>query len=136
MLSEKDRLNLAKGLKESFLHRYIENTPCAICGELNLKLATHVLQYAQAQNETLPDGFLPMSASGGTIRGCFPICEKCAPPCKRCNLPLPTRKVKEFFKTKKSELSGDIALYYGNGVCREFNLKLFIEAIIDKAFKQ
>ncbi len=132
MLNEKDRLALVKSLKESFLHRYVEDIPCAICGRLDLKLATHVIQYAQPQNKSLPTGFLPMSASGGTIRDCFPICEKCAPPYKKCGLPLPTRKVKDFLKTKRVELSGDIALYYGNGVCREFNLKLFIEAIIDK----
>jgi len=118
-MKEDFRAKLAAGLQESFMHREIDGESCAICGAANKKLALHIVKYAQGENDPLPDGFIPQSSSFGTIRGGFGICDSCAPACPKCQLPRPTKVVREFFDNKHSELhSGDSPVLWGNGKCQ------------------
>lgn len=129
------REDIAKSLHESFKHKYSDELICAICGKTKTKFAMNVIQYAQKIDKPLPEGFVPVSSSFGSIRGCFPVCDSCAPPCKSCGLPLPTKKVRTFYRAKKNELTGDVSVNYGNGICRDFHFKLFIEMLLFKLFK-
>jgi hypothetical protein len=116
-------MGLHEGIREellkSFKHRSTNDQCCAICGATEKPLAFHVLQYAQSEQENLPDAFVPMSASRGTIRGCFPVCDTCAPPCRKCGLPIVTKRVRVFYNRTCANLPKKThSLLYGNGVCK------------------
>jgi hypothetical protein len=113
---------IRSSLIESFKHRLPNaETACAACGVRNNPLAFHVYQYAQPKDAPFLDGFVPMSASGETLRGTFPLCEKCAPPCRWCGLPTMTNQVRVLFKAVTARLPDpdEYVLLYGNGRCTE-----------------
>ena len=98
------RQSLAAGIEESFKHRVISDVSCAMCGATERAVAMHVVKYAQSESGSLPAGFVPQSASYSTIRGGFPLCDTCAPACPKCQLPVPTKKVKAFYDDLKTNL--------------------------------
>ena len=105
-------------LKEAWKHRESQGNVCIVCGASGKALAHHVMQYAQDKAASLPDGFVPMSASFSTIRGNFPVCDDCAPACDQCGLPIVTDKVKLTFDDLHDHLdSEESPLLWGNGIC-------------------
>jgi|GEM_PF-4394924 len=113
--------DLSKALKQSWMHRAPDGNACAVCGTDQRPLAYHVMQYAQDEATPLPEGFVPMSASRGTIRGNFPVCDECAPACDRCNLPIVTDGVKATYDNLSQRLhSEDTPLMWGNGICTHY----------------
>ena len=62
----------------------------------------------------------------GSIRGSLPVCIKCAPPCKKCNLPKVTEPFLEFVHMRK--------LNQDHGVCNCIDFKLLIIAIFKRIF--
>ena len=96
------RNTMAKMLHDSYLHKQHNDLYCSLCGKKGGKLALHVIEYTQDRNAPLPKYFVPMSSSGGRIRGSFPVCDECCPPCKKCNLPIDTGKVRYFMEEKKN----------------------------------
>lgn len=128
------RERFAKMLHDDYLHKQHDDLYCALCGKKGGKLALHVIEYTQDINEPLPKYFVPMSSSGGRIRGSFAVCDSCAPACKKCDLPIQTEKVMKFMKQKRKEFQGDYTLMYGNGICRHIQLGLFIKLLIKKLF--
>ena len=112
------RQSIAAGLEESFKHRVISDVSCAMCGGKQRAVGMHVIKYAQSESDSLPDGFVPQSASYGTIRGGFPLCDSCAPACPKCRMPVPTKKVKVFFDDLKNKFQTQhTSLLWGNGKC-------------------
>lgn len=110
---------IAAGLNESFKHRHVDGFACAICGAKNRKLALHVIKYAQAESDPLPAGVVPQSASMGTIRGGFGLCDSCAPACPKCQLPVPNKKVRAFYQATHSKLHSESSpVLWGNGTCQ------------------
>jgi hypothetical protein len=108
------------GLLESYLHRHVDDCVCSMCGQSGVPLAFHVIEktisdnYGKSADAQFEQGFVlfaSMSSSTGHIRGSFPLCPRCAPPCKKCNLPIDTLSVHNF----AISVQGSIAL----GVCRE-----------------
>ena len=89
-----------------------------MCGGKQRAVAMHVVKYAQSESDSLPAGFVPQSSSYGTIRGGFPLCDTCAPACPKCQMPVPTKKVKAFYDDLKKNLhSPDTPVLWGNGKC-------------------
>jgi hypothetical protein len=123
MFDESARAKLASALNDSYKHRAVNGAVCAACGQTSDRLAMHVLKYAQSQSAPLPAGFVPMSASAGTIRGAFPVCDRCAPACPKCDLPELTKKVRAVHQRLTQQLhSSDSSLLYGNGICKHAKL--------------
>ena len=84
-------------------------------------LAMHVLKFAQSESDPLPPGFVPMSASGGTVRGAFPVCNTCVPACPKCCLPEVNSTVRAIHARLGSQLpNAGAVLMLGNGVCKHF----------------
>lgn len=120
------REDLRQGLIASYKHRPADRASCALCGDRSRPLAFHILEASFNEGSSTPSGFVPMSASMGRLRGSFPICSKCAPPCKKCGLPIPTEKVLELgYKLKTST---------GNGTCQDIQFGLFVTAIFKRLF--
>ena len=102
---------LRDSLTESYKHRESPGTICAICGTNRSRYAFHVIEYTE-------------SVVGGLIDGSYPICEKCAPPCKKCGLPIQTKIVIDFYKQNTSQNRQSHHLHWGVGVCTK-HLRIF-----------
>ncbi len=112
------RSDLREGLLKSYKHRLIDGAACAVCGAEGGLLAGRVIEFAQPEHLPRPDGFVETSASGGTVRGVFPVCIVCAPPCGRCELPVRTSRVRKKFSEMHQRLdSSHSPLAWGNGSC-------------------
>ena len=121
------RGQLRQGLLDSYKHRVADGNACAKCGKTDAPLAFHVLEASFNEGEALPQSFVSMSSSNGRIRGSYPICSSCAPPCKKCQVPVPTEKVLEF----GSKLNAQT----GNGLCGEhIYFGLFFLALFKRLF--
>lgn len=132
MLPEKLRREIAKDLHEAFKFHQHDDLYCAICGKKGGKLALGAIKYSQDKNEPLPKFFVPQSESGGRLRGCFPVCDKCCPICKKCGLPIiHTDKVYSFLTQKKEELKENYKfLMIYAGVCHDIQWHLFFKDLI------
>ncbi len=105
------RQALRNALLESYKHKAAPGTKCVICGIENSKYAFHVIEFAQY-------------SQGGHVDGSYPICEKCAPPCKKCSLPVQSKLVIQFFKKLQGQNSESVSIHWGVGVCSE-HISLF-----------
>lgn len=125
------RDGIREGLLQSFKPRLAEDTRCSICGKQGLPLAFHAVEYYQDDREPLPDGFVPMSQSSygnfGTIRGSFPVCVKCAPPCALCGLPRYSDSLVKFLRGLESRFNEKV--HWGNGLCEHFHITDFIKRL-------
>ena len=119
MSNDSYRAKIAAALTESYKHRLVEGAACIGCGGSKVRLAMHVLKFAQSDSDPLPTGFVPMSASGGTVRGAFPVCDSCAPACPKCDLPELNSTVRSIHAQLDLKLRNPGAvLMLGNGVCK------------------
>jgi len=121
------REQLRQGLIDSFKHRIENGCACALCGNTALPLAFHMLEASFNDGAELPDNFVPMSSSMGRTRGSYPICNSCAPACKKCQLPIPTEKV--------LELGHELNAKTGNGICQDIQIGLLFSALLKRLFK-
>lgn len=118
---------IAQQLKNDFMHRASNDYSCAVCGSVSHPLAFHVLQRSYSQGTTTPKGFVAMSMSMGAVRGAFPVCNRCAPACSSCGLPIATEQALEF--------GNSLGANTGNGVCRQhIHFGEFFKALFKKAF--
>lgn len=127
------RAQIREALLESYKAIIVEKATCICCGKKHIPVFLHAISYYQDESNELPDCFLPMSASRGIIRGCFPICTQCAKPCSKCGLAMKTEKFEEIYiELKRKHGSAVVA---GNGVDNHMHLSLFFHAIFKKIFK-
>lgn len=119
---------IAEQLRKDFMHRTSDDSSCAICGSASRPLAFHILERSYSQGAATPKGFVPMSMSMGAVRGVFPICDRCAPACSSCGLPIATERALEFGKAVDART--------GNGVCRQhIHFGEFAKALFKKALR-
>lgn len=111
---------IASQLKKDYMHRDAEKLHCSMCRISGVPLAFHVVEKLVADKSTFPDGFVPLAHSRGFYRGSFPLCAKCAPACKKCDLPIVTKAIDQFTKNKNAII--------GNGFCRDH---IHAEQLID-----
>lgn len=127
-LDDSMRQQIATALEESYMHRPSEGDICSICNRERVNLAYHVIEYAQDESLEYPPQFVPMSASYGTVRGCFPVCDQCAPACEKCKLPVATKEIRQLYEVMKRRLdTPDSPLSWGNGRCE--HIRVFGKAI-------
>lgn len=120
------REQLRSGLRDSYRHRDVQGAACALCGREQVPLALHVLEVSVNANTPTPPGFLAMSESRGRVLGSYPVCARCAPACKQCQMPVPREKVLEFGHRRDART--------GNGVCSEhIHWGTFAAAFVKKA---
>ena len=121
------RAEMSKLMNASYEHRIIDGCVCALCGRAKLPLSLNILVGAFEDGETTPDKFVRTSTSMGYTHGGYPICNICAPTCKKCKLPIPTQKVLTYGET----IGADI----GNGICRDIHLSQLFMVIFCRIFK-
>ena len=110
--------SLRKSLIESFKHRSADGVSCISCGTTSGRFAFHVLEYMQDDGLAVPSNFVPMSRSRGVTRGSACLCERCCPPCRSCQLPMPSNWVTKMLIELKRR-HPHIRFYPGNGICRD-----------------
>jgi len=101
-------VKLRNALREDAKHRVSSDTTCGICGSKNSRFAFHVIETSFVLYDPRP----------GFGSGSIPVCELCAPPCKKCGLPIVTKKVMNYIK-QNQPTSPEVSLRLGNGVCTE-----------------
>ena len=122
------RQAMKEALRESYLHRNAEGRVCALCGAQRRLLAFHLLERSITEGEPQPKGFVPVAISMGYVKGAFPICDKCAPRCSTCRLPIDTPKVHAYGRAVQARL--------GVGYCQEhIHFKNLVSALFNKIFK-
>lgn len=120
---------IREALRESYLHRKAQDCACAICGGRDGELAFHVLEKSVKEGTELPGGFVPMSVSMGFVKGSFPVCSKCAPPCSSCKLPIDSPVVLRYGVSVGARL--------GVGYCRDHvHWRYVLPALVSKLFKK
>lgn len=120
------REQLPAALIESYKHRAGDGASCALCGATSLPLAFHALEASFDEGSATPNGFVPMSASRGRVRGSYPLCTKCAPPCSKCQLPRPSERILEF--------GYKLGAKQGIGMCEHIQFGLFVQALFKRLF--
>jgi hypothetical protein len=124
---------IRSALIKSYRPRNESGVSCACCSRQGVLLSFHAIEYYQDEALPLPKSFVPMSQSRGSIRGSFPICIICAPPCRKCGLPKDTETLLEFYDAlDKSDIPGQIV--GGNGRCKHLHASLFLHALIKRIF--
>lgn len=121
------RNKISKVLLESYKHKNPNDSCCAICGCTDRQLAFHVIEDSFDVGIELPPNFVPLSVSRGKVRGSYPVCSKCSPPCIKCGLPIENEVVMEF--------SHKINYPTGRGVCRHMHISVLLIAIFKRIFK-
>lgn len=116
------RARMRDALLQSYLHRYVDDCACSMCGQRGVPLAFHVIEktldgnvseipYEQGFVQFSPSVGFFFSSSVGYIRGAFPLCTACAPPCKKCKLPTDPLSVHNFAISVQGKI--------GLGICTE-----------------
>jgi hypothetical protein len=119
---------IAELLIKDSMHKVNNGKVCSICGDAVRPLAFNMLRNAYPEHVLPPKEFIKMAISYRSIKGVFPVCDKCAPPCKICGLPIPKEKVLEY--------GYSIGATIGNGICKNhFHVQEFITLILKRIFK-
>lgn len=119
---------IAELLIKDSMHKVNDGKVCSICGDNVRPLAFNMLRKGYPEHAVPPKEFVPMAISYGSVKGAFPVCNKCAPPCKICGLPIPKEKVLEY--------GNSIGATIGNGLCtNHIHWQEFAAAILKRIFK-
>lgn len=113
------RRALAEGLRDSYKHCEVSGGTCAICQKTDRPFALHVFECSVTEGTPMPNWFVPMSASFGMTRGAGAVCDECLPPCKKCKLPIPKKKILKQISRLEAELPEGGRIRHGNGVCND-----------------
>ena len=107
-------------------HSVIEGSSCAKCGE-NRPIALYAIRCVHGLNVRSPEGFMRITSLDKTvINGAFPLCDRCAPPCKKCGLPVMTKSAISFFQLLVHSYSSDnYKISLNHGRCPHFHLWSF-----------
>lgn len=117
---------LREQLLQSYRHKLAEGVACSMCGATGVPLAFNVIEKSIDVGEPTPKGFVPMSSSRGRVRGSFPVCITCAPPCKRCGLPRLSDRLMEFAHATGAPL--------GSGACEHIQWGALLLGLFRRAF--
>jgi hypothetical protein len=104
------------GMLASYRFRECALTNCAICERSITRAAFEMIWYYTNPNSDVPDHAQVQVIGGGkTWRVVTPICDKCAPPCKKCDLPRRTKKVAVYANKLSAMRSSPVK---GQGYCQ------------------
>jgi hypothetical protein len=106
------------GSPDTAWYRPLPDETCAMCGSRERPLTMSVIRYVQDDRSPLPEGFVPQSASFGTLHGVFLLCSSCSPPCARCGMPTVPTAVQAYFEDLNHRLdSPNSPLSWGAETC-------------------
>ena len=125
-MNESLRGKIRESLISSYKHKHIDGVVCYHCCK-NDRAVSFVLEKSFSEDDKLPYGFVHQSTSLGRHRGSYAFCDICAPPCKKCGLPI----VNELVLEDGYKLQANVAV----GVCRHLNLKQVLVVIFKRAFR-
>ncbi len=92
----------------------------------------HLAEFSQNADAPLIRGLVPMSSSRGRLRGSLPICVRCAPPCRKCTLPIATAWTKQMI-ILLNDFHRECSIRFGNGFCRHIHPLSDLRALLKKA---
>lgn len=93
---------------------------CISCGRAIDRAALNLIwYYDEPDAKPLPGGIAKPIGRGSMTLVQFPICETCAPPCKKCDLPIRTRAVRQASQRVSRQLGRDVR---GMPGCRHIHL--------------
>ena len=110
------RQRIAKALHENYKHKEMHGIACSICGRTDKSLATQTFVLRQESHLIFPDGFIIQNKWDTDVRGTFPICTDCARPCRKCELPITSKKLIKYYNKIKSE-NPEATVMWLNGIC-------------------
>lgn len=109
-MDPKLRQQMGEMLHEEFKHHTLAGLVCAKCGAENRPLATHVATSLEGNPGLDPRAWVPQRTSYAPDRGGLALCDKCAPPCRKCQLPVVEGAIARWLK-------GIPAFKPANGIC-------------------
>ena len=112
MQLEKLRQNLGSALREESKHHEPDGRVCAKCGAEDRPLATHVSTFLDGNPGVDPRSWVPQATSYAPDRGGIALCNKCAPPCRKCQQPVLAGATRKWLKSQPG-------FKLANGYCSE-----------------
>lgn len=116
--NEAQRLRMRELLRADYRHKPLDGRfdcpcKCSMCGKRDTPLAIHVIEksYGSANEIVRGEGAVYYGSAAGYVRAFFPLCAKCAPPCRKCQLPTVPVSVVKFAISINAKL--------GCGTCSE-----------------
>ena len=105
------------------VYETIPGAKCSVCEQRDKALAHRIIEYARS-NPPAPIAHIPIMA---TSSGHFPICRDCAPPCRKCGLPIQNGKIKRYFKHIcrvwwVDHPGAAIPIQWGSGICQHTHI--------------
>lgn len=116
------RAELRAGLIEAFKPRRVSGAFCLLCGSEHALVSLHLVESYFPEALPLPERFVAASQSRGYVRGGFPICVNCAPPCKKCGIAIRTKEVVQALAFLKGAAMPGVSIAAGNGYCQHIHL--------------
>lgn len=98
-MDPKLRQQLGDMLREEFKHHMHAGMVCARCGAQNRPLATHVGVFLSGNPGVDPQSWVPQATSYAPERGGVALCDRCAPPCRKCQQPVLNRAMVNWLKS-------------------------------------
>ena len=90
------REQMRKMAEDSQRFMVVEDCTCFACGRSTDRVALNLIWYYATPTVTPIDGGILKPIAGGEKAVVqFPICNTCAPPCKKCQLPRKTKVVRQ-----------------------------------------
>lgn len=111
-MNESIRKQLGDALRAEFKHCLRKGLVCAKCGTEGRPLAAHVAVFLNGNPGVDSRSWVPQSVSYAPARGGIAVCDLCAPPCKKCELPVLEGKIAKW-------LTGLPGFTPANGHCTE-----------------
>lgn len=82
------RRELGSALRKEFEHHEPNGGVCAKCGAEDRPLAVHICTFLNGNPGVNPRSWVPQATSYAPDRGSIALCNKCAPPCRKCQQPI------------------------------------------------
>ncbi len=116
------RAQLRAGLIDSFKPKRIEGAVCLLCGSGRDEVSMQLIKVAMAANLPHPKRFLEAAPGPGYVKGSFPICIKCAHPCRKCGIAIRSKEVVQALAFLQDAAWPEVSVTAGNGYCQHIHL--------------
>ena len=111
-------------LLDSYRFRPCETTECAVCSNIVTRAAFGLLWYYADPSDILPPRALTEHLRGrDTLLVQFPICDACAPECKKCHLPRRNKAVQDLITEVSEHIGRPVS---GQGYCDHTHILGFV----------
>jgi hypothetical protein len=101
------------------VYKVVPGEKCSVCGRDDRPVAYRIIEYGSC--DPAPVTHIPIMGVHG---GYFPMCEDCAPPCRKCGLPVRNATAKKYFrhicKVRRVDHPTVIRepIQWGSGICQ------------------